>query len=125
MARTFGNTATVSAWRNTSAERVSSARFGLRLGFPLRNAWLEQNASTIELELEGGPKLTIELRAAFWNKCPEFKHAEIGEWLKAQMITLPWPLGNPLNFVMERVSGTRFALGGKLGADRSFPSKHN
>ena len=110
MARIFGSTATVSAWRNTSAERISSARFGLRLGFPLRNAWVDRNASTIELELDGGPTITIELRAAFWNKCPEFKHAEIGPWLQAQKIAIPWPLGNPPTFVMERISGTRFRV---------------
>lgn len=101
----------VNVWRNTSRDApIASTRFGLRLGVPLRNAWVDRGASTVELQLEGGPTLTIELRAAFWNKCPEFKHAEIGPWLQAQKIAIPWPLGNPPTFVMERISGTRFLV---------------
>jgi hypothetical protein len=93
----------VSAWRDSSG-------FGLRLGCPLRDAWVEPKANSVELELPGGRILTITLTPAFWNKCPEFGHREIGDWLRSQGVMIPWPHGEPPKFEMERLNGRHFKV---------------
>jgi hypothetical protein len=107
----YMNVAEVSAWRSTGREATTPALtgFGLRLGFPLRDAWVQPGATWVRLKMEGIEEiLGITLKPAFWNKCPEFKHARIGGWIAAQGLELPWPEGSPYKFKLERLEPTLF-----------------
>ena len=100
----------VSAWRSTSAEKLSLTGMGLKIGFRVRDQWVSPGAKEVTLELEGQPIVQVKLTDAFWNKCPEFKHRAIGSWIEAQGLILPWPIGKPHRFPMERISGTQFRV---------------
>lgn len=99
----------VSGWRNTSSKETRRTLFGLRLGTPERDRWVMPKSEQVTLELEGqAVPLQVRLSPAFWRKCPEFKHPDIGTWIQAQAIQIPWSKGNPPRFQMECLSGTHF-----------------
>lgn len=99
---------TVSAWRNTSSQKSSGTIFGLRLGKPMRDRLLNRGVRQVTLHLQDGPILMVTLKEAFWNKCPEFKHSEIGPWMLSQGFRFPWPKGQPPKFRLAQLGPAEF-----------------
>ena len=105
------NTAKVSAFRTSKSTVTTQTGFGLKLGCPLRDRWVSSDAQFVRLNLEGLPQtLEVRLRGGFWNKCAEFMHEEIHDWILSQGLAIPWPKGKPHHFQMERISGTEFRV---------------
>lgn len=103
------DTALVSAYRKSKSTVVTQKGFGLKLGSPLRDRWVAQDAKHARLELEGIARpLEVDLLKGFWNECAEFMHAEIYAWIAGQGLAIPWPKGEPHRFEMVRISGTEF-----------------
>jgi len=103
--------ATVSGWRSTQSNRLQLGSFGLRLGRKLRDRWVDSGSHEIQLQLEGVPgSMTVTLSAAFWHKCPEFKHGRIGHWIQSQELPLPWPSRQPYQFEMHRIGRNSFRV---------------
>lgn len=105
------DTAVVSAFRTSKSTIITQNGFGLKLGCPLRDRWVDRSAKVIHLELEGlSHMLEVRLRGGFWNQCAEFMHEAIHGWIVAQGLSIPWPKGKPHHFPIERVSGTHFRV---------------
>ena len=102
----------VSAWRNSSAQKTTGTMFGLRLGAALRNKLLPQRVEQVTVQLQDNPvlKVVVTLTDGFWNKCPEFKHPEIGPWLQRQSIPIPWPRGLPPKFRLVQHGPAEFEV---------------
>ncbi|HAL70456.1 MAG TPA: hypothetical protein DCP71_01625 [Verrucomicrobiales bacterium] len=100
----------VSAWRNSSAQKTTGTRFGLRLGKPLRDRLLNCGVKQVTLHLQHGPTLLVTLKEAFWNKCPEFKHPEIGPWMLSHGIPIPWSPGQPPKFRLVQHGPAEFEV---------------
>jgi hypothetical protein len=104
-------TAHVSAFRTSKSTVITRKGFGLKLGCPLRDRWVTRGTQVVNLELEGlTVTLEVRLKGGFWNKCAEFMHEAIHDWIKSQELPIPWPIGKPYHFEMERVSGTHFRV---------------
>lgn len=103
------NLAKVSSYRSSPRTKQTKKGFGLKLGSPLRNHWLDRETKEVLLDLEGGPQgIRVRLRGGFWNKCAEFMADEVYDWILAQGLAMPWPYGQPHHFMMERLSATHF-----------------
>lgn len=108
---TSTNTARVSAYRKSKSTVSTTTGFGLKLGCPLRDQWVDAGASRVRLKLEGlEDELRIDLLRGFWKGCPEFMHHSIHDWIKNQGLAIPWPKGKPHHFEIERQSGTKFIV---------------
>ena len=104
-------TATVSAFRTTPSTKTTQTGFGLKLGCPLRDRWVDRNARLVHLTLDGFPgPLEVRLRGGFWNQCAEFMHERIHDWIVDQGLPIPWPRGRPHQFRIERICGTQFLV---------------
>jgi hypothetical protein len=105
------DTAFVTSFRTTKSTAVTQNGFGLKLGCPLRDRWVDRSAKLIHLELEGLPHLLeVRLRGGFWNKCAEFMHEAIHGWIVGQGLPIPWPPGKPHRLEMTCVDGTHFSV---------------
>lgn len=85
--------------------------YGLRFG-KLRETLIEGTPKTINLQLEGKESFTVKLTDGFWKDCPEVRHPEIGPWMNAWGVKVPWPKGNPPAFYVEKLGLNRFAVSG-------------
>lgn len=105
------DTAFVSAFRTTKSTVDTQNGFGLKLGCPLRDRWVDRGAAVIYLKLEGLPhELEVRLLGGFWNKCAEFMHEAIHGWIVAQGLPIPWDPGKPHRFEMSCADGTHFSV---------------
>jgi hypothetical protein len=105
------NTARVSAFRTSKSTVPTTRGFGLKLGLPLRDRWVTPGVQVVRLELEGLPHaLEVRLLPGFWNRCAEFMHETIHDWIVGQDLPIPWPDRQPHHFEMERISGTHFRV---------------
>lgn len=104
-------TARVSAFRTSKSTVLTTRGFGLKLGLPLRDRWVTRGVQVVHVELEGLPHaLEVRLLPGFWNRCAEFMHEGIHDWIVGQGLSIPWPTRNPHHFEMERVSGVSFRV---------------
>lgn len=81
--------------------------YGLRLTAGDRDRNFDNTWTSVDVELDGGPTITVDLSPSFWRSCPELRSAEIGQWLIDNGVA-PWPLGDPPSAVVRQVEGNRF-----------------
>ena len=97
----------VSAW-NSGAHLPSGSGYGLRLG-EYRDEMIDRSLKSVFLELAGGSTIEASISTAFWRKCPELRHPEIGRWF--QLLGLKrWPKGSPHRFTMTALASNRFRV---------------
>jgi len=96
----------VTAWHSG---KWPGGTFGLRFG-QLRHELIDGKPSTIALRLEGTPSFDARLTNGFWKDCPEVRNRLIGEWISAQGLKLPWPIGKPPRFAISKIGPNRFAV---------------
>ena len=98
----------VSAWNNGNLNYCNKS-FGVRFKLKDRNICFKKTHRNIMLSIEGNDFFSINLTQGFWNKCPEFKHKEIGLWFYKNRI-IPWKKGSPPKFHLTKVEEGKFLL---------------
>jgi len=97
----------LSGWHGGYSGKKVGGTYGLRFG-TLRHTLVEGRPATLELRLEGGESFAAKLTDGFWRHCPEVRHRAIRDWMIAQGISMPWPLGNSPRFPVERIGKNIF-----------------
>ncbi|WP_299666059.1 hypothetical protein [uncultured Polaribacter sp.] len=98
----------VSAW-NSGNLNYRSKSFGIRLKLKDRNLCFNETPKNVLLSIEGNDFFTVNLTQGFWNKCPEFKHLEIGLcFFENGMIS--WEKENPPKFNLTKIDENKYLL---------------
>ena len=82
--------------------------YGVRVGQQNAAKFFRKNWSGIIVEIGGRPHY-YALRSTFWTTCPEFRGAEIGDWLEANGLA-PWRSGEPPDLELTPLGENRFKL---------------
>lgn len=96
-----------SAW--CSGFKKKSVCYGLRFGVEGRKL-LSGTPSSIRIKLVDASAFDAPLTPGFWKKCPELRHALIGDWFRKQGLLLPWPGGKPHRFFVTRIGLNSFSV---------------
>ena len=81
--------------------------YGLRLSPGDRDRNFDSSWTSVDVELDGGPTITVGLNPSFWRTCSELRSEEIGQWLLDAKVA-PWPMGDPPSVVIRVIEGNRF-----------------
>jgi hypothetical protein len=95
----------VKGWSN------GQGTYGVRVGFPNRRAFFDEEWTQIEVEIEGEVH-QFALSGGFWRRCPEFRDRGapvLREWMQRHY-TLNWPKRAPPSFELIPLGGNRFRL---------------
>lgn len=106
-------TVTVTGWRSGAAAKETGVTYGVRFGSSGK-VLVEGKPTHVQLRLAGGPVIDAKITPGFWRKCPEVRDRRIGSWLVAQGIVMPWPLGAPPRFAMNRIGKNEFSISAPL-----------
>ena len=63
----------------------------------------------LRLDLPNGNSIQVDLSPSFARKCPEFRRAEIGRWLKSAGHA-PWPERKPPKFHLQQLKKDHFKV---------------
>jgi hypothetical protein len=92
----------VSGWNN------GHKGYGISVGRPNRDRYFSRSWSVIEVEIDRQFH-EFPLTGGFWQDCPEFRGARIGEWLRTNGFA-PWPRGKPPKFELVWLGENHFRL---------------
>ena len=63
----------------------------------------------MEIELENGEIVRVNLSNSFWNRCEELRSSKIGKWMLDRSYA-PWPKGDPPKFKLIPLGERKFKL---------------
>ena len=104
-----GESVIVSGWNNGSPNNRTGAGYGIRISKEDRDKYFRREWDFVEIELENGEVVRINLSNSFWKKCVELRSSKIGRWMLERDYA-PWPKNNPPKFELVQVSERRFKL---------------
>jgi hypothetical protein len=98
----------LTGWHNSGANPHTGKGYGLRIG-KYRDV-IDRSWKSVILLLHNGPQIEVGLKKSFWNKCPEFTHPEIGQWMLSLGVKLPWPHRHSPRFTLQQIRENSFRV---------------
>ena len=97
----------VSAWNNGSWKKTG-AGYGIRISKEDRDQYFDPEWKSVIIVLDNR-EVEVSISKSFWNKCPELRKKEIGEWLIKNGLA-KWPENYPPKLRLEQIGDRKFKL---------------
>ena len=75
-------------------QTLEKAGYGIGISKEDRDGYFHRDWDFVEIELENGEIVRVNLSNSFWNRCEELRSSKIGKWMSDRSYA-PWPKGDP------------------------------
>jgi hypothetical protein len=99
----------VTGWNQGSPDLQTGAGYGIRIKHNDRNGNFVKEWKSINIKLDAGESIEVNLSKSFWKNCTELRSAEIGNWM-LNLGLAPWPKNEPPEFELEHQENSVFKL---------------